>query len=301
MHVLGRMGVPPDFESDAGLRYTHRIDGGTDIYFVANPEDRALAANCAFRVQGKQPELWDAVTGTSRNLSEFAVKDGRTSVPLRFEAHQSFIVVFRTPAAKADLAGRNFPGSRTLSELTGSWDVSFDPKWGGPERITFQALDDWSRRREEGIKFYSGKAIYRKSFDLPPESQITNRESRIALDLGVVKNLAQVRLNGRDQGVVWCAPWRVEITDVVKPAGNELEIVVANLWPNRLIGDEHLPPDCEYNRGGSLTRWPDWLVQDKPRPSQGRFAFATWKHFSRESPLLPSGLLGPVTLRQWDP
>ncbi|MEK7685082.1 MAG: glycosyl hydrolase [Verrucomicrobiota bacterium] len=300
MRVLGQMGIPPDFEADARLRYAHRIDGETDIYFVANPEDRVLAANCTFRVRGKQPELWDAVTGTLRGLPEFAAKEGRTSVALRFEPHQSFFVLFRKPATEAKLAGRNFPDARTPFELTGPWDISFDPKWGGPEKITFQALEDWSRRPEVGIKFYSGTATYRKAFDLPGESRTANHGSRIELDLGVVKNLAQVRLNGRDLGVVWCAPWRVDITGVAKPAGNELEIVVANLWPNRLIGDEHQPPDCEYGGDGNLIRWPEWLAEKKPRPSQGRSTFATWKHFTRNSPLLPSGLLGPVTLRQSD-
>ena len=117
------------------------------------------------------------------------------------------------------------------------------------------------------------------------------------LDLGVVKNMARVSLNGRDLGVVWCAPWRVEITAAVRPQGNRLEITVANLWPNRLIGDEQLPPDCEYGKEGNLLRWPDWFLKGEPRPSPSRRAFSTWKHFDKDSPLLPSGLLGPVTLR----
>jgi hypothetical protein len=154
-----------------------------------------------------------------------------------------------------------------LAELPGPWKVSFDPKSGGPESVTFDTLEDWSQRKEDGIRFYSGTAIYRKSFDAAslPEGR------RVYLDLGTVKNLAQVRLNGRDLGVVWCAPWRVDITETVKARDNQLEIAVANLWPNRLIGDQSLPPDKRLSR-------------------------TTWNPYKNDSPLLESGLLGPVGL-----
>ena len=150
--------------------------------------------------------------------------------------------------------------------MSGPWNVSFDPKWGGPDNVTFETLEDWSKRQEDGIRFYSGTAIYRKTFDAPslPGGQ------RIYLDLGTVKNLARVRLNGQDLGVVWCAPWRVDITGAVKAQGQPLEIAVANLWPNRLIGDQSLPPEK-------------------------RLTWTTWNPFTKDSPLLESGLLGPVT------
>ena len=89
----------------------------------------------------------------------------------------------------------------------------------------------------------------------------------------------------------------MDVTAALKAGANALEIRVANLWPNRLIGDEQEPPDAEYAKGGNLARWPEWLLKGEPRPSKGRFTFATWKHFEKNSPLLPSGLLGPVTLR----
>ncbi|MGB8960153.1 MAG: glycosylhydrolase-like jelly roll fold domain-containing protein, partial [Candidatus Aminicenantales bacterium] len=116
--------------------------------------------------------------------------------------------------------------------------------------------------------------------------------------LGTVENIAGVRLNGRDLGVVWCDPWRVDITGAIKPEGNRLEIRVANLWANRLIGDEREPADAEYARGGNLARWPDWLLKGEPRTSPGRLTFSTWKHYDQDSPLLPSGLLGPVRILQ---
>ena len=266
--VLTSMGVPPDFESDGPLRYIHRQVDGTDVYFVANREDRMVNADCVFRVCGKAPELWDPLTCHRRRLPEFTAKDGRTTVPMRFEPAQSFFVVFGRPASEAKESGRNFPAIERVAELGGSWDVSFDPRWGGPEKVTFRALDDWSKRPEDGIKFYSGMATYRKTFDRPE----TPGGGRLYLDLGVVKNLAQVRLNGRDLGVVWCAPWQVEITGAVRARGNRLEITVANLWPNRLIGDRSLP-------------------------EEERFTWTTWNPFAKNTPLLESGLLGPVTVK----
>ena len=192
------------------------------------------------------------------------------------------------------LRRRASPARVESAALGGPWDVSFDSKWGGSEKVVFETLDDWSLRPEEGIKYYSGTAVYRRSFDLPQDAPANG--GRLWLDLGTVENVASVRLNGRDLGVVWCDPWRVDIADTVTAASNRLEIRVANLWPNRLIGDEREPPDAEYARGGRLARWPDWLLKGEPRPSPGRLTFATWKHFTKDSPLLPSGLLGPVKI-----
>ena len=153
--------------------------------------------------------------------------------------------------------------------LDGSWQVSFDPKWGGPEKVTFDALEDWSQRAEDGIKFYSGTAVYQKTFDLP--GQILTSGQTTFLDLGRVKNLARVKLNGRDLGVVWCVPWCVETTGVLKAGANRLEIEVANLWPNRLIGDLSLL-------------------------DEQRYAWTTRNPFKKDSPLQPSGLVGPVRI-----
>jgi hypothetical protein len=308
--VLAKMGVPLDFSSDAPLRWVHRRDGATDIYFVANPEPAVVETTVRFRVVGRRPELWDPLDGTRRDLEVFLGSEGLISVPLRFEPHQSFFVVFRagqglgrssdvSPAAgqaSSRQAVLNFPALRELATLAGPWDVSFDPQWGGPGKIIFDSLDDWSRRPEDGIKFYSGTAAYEKTFDLPQSGGQAAEAVRLWLDLGTVKAIASVRLNGRDLGVVWCDPWRVEITGAVKPTGNRLEIRVANLWPNRLVGDEREPADADYAAGGNLARWPEWLLKGEPRPSSGRLTFSTWKHYGEDSPLLPSGLLGPVTV-----
>jgi hypothetical protein len=266
-NILNQENVPPDFESDGPVRFTHRRDGDTDIYFVVNREPRTVDANCVFRVTGKQPELFDPMTGETRTLPQFTEHDGRTSVPMTFEPGQSFFVVFRSPISMQQSAASNFPAMKPVAELGGSWEVHFDPKWGGLERVIFKSLDDWSQRPEPSIKYYSGKAVYKKSFELHEKTP----GQRYFLDLGDVKDLARVRLNGHDLGVAWCAPWRVEATKVINEGTNQLEIEVANLWPNRLIGDLSLPPDQRLT----------WVAVNP---------------FKKDSPLLPSGLLGPVRI-----
>ncbi len=298
---LAQAGVPPDFESDATLRYTHRRERDTEIYFVANPGAEALRTRCTFRVEQKQPRLWDPVGGTTRSLPEFSSSGGRTTIELQFEPYQSFFVIFAGAAGGNATAKRNFPPLDTLAFPRGPWDVSFDPQSGGPGRVTFAGLEDWTRRPEEGVKYYSGTAVYRIEFDLlpaPPTDAGEEKESRRPawISLGEVKDIASVRLNGQEAGVLWCAPWRVDVTGALKQKGNRLEVTVANLWPNRLIGDENLPPNGEFGKRGNLVRWPDWILKKDPSPPPGRHSFATWRHFSKDSPLLPSGLLGPVHL-----
>jgi hypothetical protein len=284
------------------LQSIRRRAGNEEVYFVANLARTNGTAKCAFGVAGKQPELWNPVTGETRALPEFEVKDGRTILPLQFAAAESCFIVFRKPISSLDcFAGsKNFPALQTVGEISGSWQVAFDPKWGGPQQVTFDKLDDWTQRAEDSIKFYSGTAVYTKTFDLP-DSKLTTKNSKLFLDLGAVHALAEVRLNGKYLGVVWTAPWRLDISPTVKAKGNKLEIKVTNVWANRLIGDEQQPADCVFGRGdegfgGPLKTFPEWFVKGTPRPSSGRFTFTTWNYFTKNSPLVPSGLLGPVTL-----
>jgi len=296
--VLAEMGLPPDFEANGPVRYTHRRMDETDIYFVANRQADVVEVTGKFRIDSREPQLWDPLTGEIRPLSEFHRQNGCTAIPLRIEPYQSFFIIFRNNASSLTNPAsqkRNFPQIKCVAELDGSWDVSFDPRWGGPGSITFPTLEDWTLRLEPGIKYYSGIAAYKKMFDLPQGVQSAGQ--RILLDLGVVHNIARVRLNGKDLGVLWTAPWRIDITDVVQAKGNCLEIEVANLWPNRLIGDEQEPDDCTWTAGGMLAEWPSWLLEGKSRPS-GRYAFTTYKYYQKDSPLLSSGLLGPVSLCQ---
>ncbi|HPO16258.1 MAG TPA: glycosyl hydrolase [Candidatus Hydrogenedentes bacterium] len=266
--VLSEMSVPPDFESDGSVRYIHRHDGDTDLYFIASRENQIQTVTCRFRVSGRQPEWWNPITGAHRELPEFSEKDGITMIPMRLEAFESGFVVFRKPVAKTAQTGKNFADLHPIFTLSTPWEVSFDPKWGGPEKITFNTLDDWSKHPEPGIKYYSGKAVYRTTFDCPADII----KNPCTLSLGTVKNMASVKLNGQDLGIAWCEPWRVEIPNgVLKEKDNQLEITVANLWINRLIGDSGLPKNK-------------------------RLTWTTLDVFKPDSPLQESGLLGPVII-----
>jgi len=176
--------------------------------------------------------------------------------------------------------------------VPGPWTVQFPPKWGAPPEITLGQLISWTEHPDPGVKYFSGTAAYRMTFEFPAPDQ----KSRTFLDLGVVKELAEVILNGHNLGILWKSPFRIDVTDWVKPGANTLEVRVTNLWANRLIGDEQKPPYLKWQPGGAPAEWPDWLIDGGPVPDTGRFTFTTWHHYSKDSALLPSGLLGPVTL-----
>jgi hypothetical protein len=285
----------------AGLKLSaiHRRNDLADVYFIANTDATSSGGvTCAFAVNGKQPELWDPVWGTLRNLPEFEQHNGQTLIPLKFAAAQSYFIVFRHKIDDRQSGKKNFPTFKSIAEITGPWLVSFDPKWGGPyQPVEFGTLEDWTMRPEPGIKYYSGTAIYRKSFDLPESKKM----NPLFFSLGTVNHLARIRLNGQDLGVVWCAPWTVNIPPkLLMSSDNKLEIEITTTWANRLIGDEQEPADCEWlpgHMGGQfLKAFPDWFVKGQPRPSKGRYCFTTWNYFKKDSPLQPSGLLGPVTI-----
>ncbi len=406
-NVLGTMGVAPDFASDGPLRFTHRREGDTDIFFVANREPRAVEVVCQFRVSGRQPELWNPETGEISPLITCDKTPTGISAQLRFEAHGSVFVVFRpgqkqfdpvesfrrdgqpvvtvtkSPVIRIHQATFGLPGDaartrdvqsevqamadrgevaiqvgklvvggdpaygviktlvveytvdgqafklsgqepNTVSlvagieaparaakvrtapagqleivasqpghyelktargrtwhvevatvpatlQLTGAWDVSFPPKWGAPDQIILDRLGSLSESTNAGVKFFSGTATYTKAFDWNPAAQTNKQKSEHWLDLGDVQVMAQVKLNGQDLGTLWKPPFRVDITTALQPGRNTLEVRVANLWPNRMIGDLALP-------------------------AAERFTWSSYEPFTKDTPLPKSGLLGPVTV-----
>lgn len=284
----------PDFECNGEVRYTHRtISFSEDIYFVSSRMDSLQQVEATFRISGRTPELWHPITGQVRVLSEYTEQNGCTTVPLQLEPYESYFIVFRKKSGKNDICRSNFPSFSTVKTLTDLWNVSFDPKWGGPGKVVFKSLTDWSKNETQGIKYYSGTAFYTTSFDFS-----LNRESSAAtayyLDLGNVKNMARVSLNGKVIATLWTSPWRIDITSYLREGRNELVIEVVNLWVNRLIGDEYLPYDGITEDG----KWPQWLVDGKMRTS-GRYTFATTREYAncKESDCLSeSGLLGPVRI-----
>jgi len=179
--------------------------------------------------------------------------------------------------------------------VPGPWEVRFPPKLGAPERITLSKLISWTDSDDAGVKHFSGTATYVGTLNVP--AGYKPPPYRLMLDLGIVKEIARVSLNGKDVGLLWKPPFRVDITGLAKPGVNRLEVQVTNLWVNRLIGDEQLPPEAEYSPGGPIKAWPDWVYGKGKRPATGRIGFPTWNHWTKDAPLLESGLIGPVTLR----
>lgn len=295
--VLQADGVPPDFEAERRpparrdgdalaersvpesgaplpVHYIHRREGDADIYFVANRTNLPLSTICTFRVSGKAPELWNPLTGERLFAAVYEEKGGRISLPLDFEPCGSWFVVFREPVAKHPaVAKSNSPAFTNLLEITGAWTVRFDTNWGGPASVGFDKLESWTDRPEPGIKFFSGTAVYEKQFVLPADSRITHHASRMILDLGDLRELAEVRLNGKPCGITWTPPFRVNVTDAIVPGTNKLEVEVVNFWPNRIIGDAQLPPEQRRTR-------------------------TNIRKLTRETKLMESGLFGPVALQR---
>lgn len=274
--VLVEDGISPDCEIEASkdgvFDYIHyRIDE-MDIYFVCNQMEQTEDVLCRFRVAGKTPELWDPVTGQARRQVAFTESNGQIEIPLRFAPYGSLFVVFKNEKPKSSASNiANYTDYVPVMTITGPWQVQFDPKWGAPEKVTFDELTSWTQHSVPGIKFYSGKSTYRTAFAF--EEKI-NRRKEYWLNLGKVEDIgiARVTLNGQDLGVVWTKPFRADISDVLKPGQNLLEVNVVNSWRNRLVGDRDLPQSRRYTKTNIRIR-PEWK-------------------------LLESGLLGPVTINK---
>ncbi|MBA7513840.1 hypothetical protein ES705_05858 [subsurface metagenome] len=340
--ILLADGIQPDFDFKSSLNktqldFTHRKTENINIYFVANRlarhgiydtkyrylptvPDRYEAVECYFRVSGKQPEIWDPMTGIIIKQPVYREENGQTIVLLRLNPEGSVFIVFREkhaknpivavskessslfpiapqcvgdlPTAKFLCEGKNMyievyqkgvyklenSNGRSVSikideippiqKIEGPWELNFPVGWGAPEQIIFDKLLSWTESENNSIKYFSGTATYRKQFDLADEAI---EGMRLYLDLGNVQELAEVKLNGESSGIIWIAPFRIDITELVKVGTNKLELEVVNLWPNRLIGDQFLPEEKRYTR-------------------------TNIRKFLRNSPLRISGLLGPVRI-----
>ena len=273
--VLIADGVQPDFEFSAAdakaeINYIHRRDGNTDIYFLSCQSTAAQTIRATFRISSKAPELWDAVSGMHHAASAWSEANGRVIVPIELPPCGSIAVVFRKTESPPTTITSNSSQFVPVSELSGSWTVAFDPKWsGGLGSVTFDKLESWTAREEPGIRFYSGTAVYQKQFDATADLL----GKSIWLDLGTVCELAEVKLNGQSCGIAWCPPFRVDITSALKAGRNQLEIEVVNFWPNRIIGDDNLPRERRFTR-------------------------TNIRKLTSQTPLMESGLFGPVRLMQ---
>ena len=240
----------------------------TDIYFISNRKEEAASARFRFRVTGKQPEFWNPLTGGIQAVTDYAIAEDTTSIPVSFPPYGSMFVVFRD-TINNPVGTDNFPTYEPVLAIEGTWNVSFDEEWGGPGSVDFFSLKSWTEYEDAGIRYYSGTATYSISFDIPED--LYRAGETWVIDLGAVHEIASVRLNGKNLGVLWTPPFQTEITDVLHQNNNLLEIDIVNNWPNRLIGDAGIPEEQRLTRT-NVTK------------------------FTADMPLTPSGLLGPVRL-----
>jgi alpha-L-rhamnosidase len=269
--VFNALKVAPDFdftkpESDTRLLFVHRKLQDSDLYFVDNRSDREETVDASFRVTGKAPELWYAETGTSKPVT-YKIADGRTTVPLHLEPWGTVFVVFRKATSESSQTLPKVTESKA-ADVEGPWKVSFEPDRGAPPSTTLDKLISWSDSTDAGVKYFSGAGTYTKT--IQASADWFKKGSQLWIDLGDVKNLAEVTVNGKNLGVVWHTPYRIDVTSALKPGANEVSIKVINAWVNRLIGDE--------------------------QPGATKYTFADVKPYRANSPLVPSGLLGPVVM-----
>ncbi|GAB3996909.1 glycosyl hydrolase [Spirosoma daeguense] len=273
-NTFDKLGVIRDvaFTDSAGqyvrdMAWTHRSDGETDIYFIANQQNKPRNLMAAFRVIGKTPELYNAVTDDLTDAREWNLRGSHTHLPIRLEPNESLFVIFRKPTRQISQVLKNKTTLPTAQTLDATWQVQFDTAYGGPkEKQLFAQLTNWGKSTDSSIRYYSGTATYTNTFTW---SGATSEQ--IWLDLGRIANIANVTLNGHSCGTVWTAPYRIDITKFLKSGQNQLTINVSNTWANRLIGDQFLPETKRITRTTAPFR-----LQGKP--------------------LLEAGLLGPVRI-----
>lgn len=339
-------GVVVDKNKDSTVRYVHKRIGDMDMYFVANGQRREEELVCDFRLDGRQPEIWNSETGEISAAAVYEFKDGRTRMPLHFDPAESVFVFFRDPPQAKPYLSVSREGVKLIDTVkpstepqspapprlqfaangkiealiwqdgdyrfqsaektasikventcraipvSGPWKVLFPERRGAPPEIHLDALESLSKNSVFGVRHFSGTMTYEKIFSLhinPIDGQ------RVFLDLGRVEVIAEVILNGKDLGILWKAPFRIDTTKALRDGENDLTIKVTNLWPNRLIGDEYFPAEDEYVPLGAIVKLPEWFVKDLPRPGP-RIAFSTWRHYTKDDPLPESGLMGPVKL-----
>ena len=272
---LEALSVAPDFTYGSetlglGLRYVHRTLAGGDIYWVSNPTEQRAHVKASFRVTGKKPQIWHAETGLMEDASYRMTADGRTVVDLDLTVNDAQFVLFidNTTQQELSLPAKTYTH---FAAVDGAWTVTFDQSMGGPASATFDKLVSYTERPETGIKYYSGTATYTTRLRLTKKQLQSAQGADLLLELGDVKNLAEVTVNGQNLGIVWKQPYCVDATAALKEGDNVIEVKVINAWVNRLIGD--LQPDATQ-----------------------KYTYAATSFYQANSPLKPSGLLGPVSL-----
>jgi hypothetical protein len=267
--VLNGNGVNKDLAlnyDNEQVSWIHRRDGNTDIYFLVNRTNTTLDLSGRFRVDSRNVAIWNPDDGSIGPVS-YNSDSTSTTVSMQLTAHGAVFVVFQNKAVESvNVVWKPYA---ELKELAGAWDLNFPKGWGAPGTVSIPQLASWTENTDEGIKYFSGTGTYLKIVEVKKEW--LNRGARIILDLGVVKDMAEVYVNGKRLAFLWKSPFQVDITDVVKAGNNKLQVLVTNQWTNRLVGDR------EYPERKVLASYP---------PPFGR----------RQYELSESGLIGPVKL-----
>jgi alpha-L-rhamnosidase/F5/8 type C domain/Glycosyl hydrolases family 2, sugar binding domain len=268
--VVRLIGLEPDFSyskstHDVPLRFYHRQLNDGDLYFISNPETQAQHIEARFRVTGKSPEFWHADSGVIE-LAPYRQEGDRTIVPMTLGPYDSVFLVFRTRTQEREREAPQ-PTRVPLAIISGPWQVSFKLGDGAPTQVVLNHLQSWTHIADPSIRYFSGTATYSFKVEVP-KSWLTDGR-RIELDLGRVKELAEIFVDGKTAGIAWKSPFRIDLTDMLRPGTNAISIRVTNLWPNRLIGDK--------------------------QPNTNPVAFTTFNPYQASSTLLDSGLFGPVT------
>lgn len=251
-----------------GIAFNHRIDGQKDIYFISNQQNEERIISASFRVTGKIPELYNAVSNQKIEVKQWKISNGRTIMKLLLKANESVFIIFDKPTKELQInKGNNWADFKNVQDISKNWKVEFDASYGGPIKpVVFTELTDWSKNADSLIKYYSGTAVYTKTFNYSGDTQNT------WIDLGSFSSMAEVKINGIYCGTLWTAPYRLDISKAIKKGQNEISIAVVNTWANRLIGDNKLPENKRITKTTAPFR-----LEGKP--------------------LNPAGLLGPVIIQ----
>lgn len=291
-----------DQTGKGALYFIHRTMKSSDIYYITNQTVNEIKSNITFAVKGKVPQLWNAATGEiSNNLTYKFTADG-TQVAINFDSYGSWFIVFNQDSAPGITGQTAIPLTPLAKKVVvnGKWKITFDDTHQMKDGLEQTELTSWHLNPDERVKYYSGKATYSNQFQI--STAVVKCTTKCILYFTDLYDIATVEINDKEVGTLWKKPYSIDVTNFVVSGNNRLVIHVANKWINRLIGDEQLPTDLDYQNKGSkftngrLLKFPEWISKNEQPADRKRIAFTTWQHYTAESPLVSSGLIGEVSL-----
>lgn len=283
------------------IGWTHRKVGNDDIFYLSNQTADSITPVITFNISGKTPELWMPETGEIFRTRKFDIQGDMTSIPIHFTPFGSLFIVFRE---KSDV-NKPRPDFRKFDQqihLDEKWTINFPEGWGAPTKV-HSYLKSLTKFKQPGIKYFSGTASYK--YELILKNEDVKESQLVCLELGKIKNIARITINGTFVTTLWKPPFSTNISSLLEEGKNTIQVEVTNTWNNRLIGDEQYLDDCEWgplqynmceSAGQRILKIPEWVFDGSPRPSKKRYTFTTWKFHKSYDPLVESGLMGPVKI-----